>query len=163
VIGSRRDAGNVDEKTAMNWYRLDLRNGFEPEIDFAWRAAWKVAHEADKPDRGHALFRASGSGDTVILYFPPIEQMLAETFGARVCDRPAPADLWLVCGHARAWQHYFPGSPQQLAEQQEAALAYELLESNRPARGFAHGHASAYEPTHPLNPFRPTEPSHPGA
>lgn len=135
----------------MGWSRLVLKESLEPEIDAAWRAAWHVAHEGNKPSHGHAVFRASGPGKSLILYFSPLEQELAETFGAKPCDKPEPAGLRLVAGHVRAWETYFPGTVQQITRLRKGAYAFDSVRLTHSPGVFA--------PTHPFGVFEPTHPS----
>jgi hypothetical protein len=134
-----------DPAMSTNWYSLDLVGGLEAEIDAAWRAAWLVAHDGTKPERGHAVFRAS-SGRQLTLYLSPLEGELAETFGAKPCEKPDPAGLRLVAGHVRAWEFYFP---QSMPEVDPAGARFRHSPNRLP--GFA--------PTDPVGLFAPTQPT----
>jgi hypothetical protein len=136
---------------AMTWYRLELQEGIEAEVDFAWRAAWKVAHEQDRPDSGHAVFRASNGSKGVILYFSPLEQTLAETFGAKPCAKPSLIGLRLVAGHRRALQTYFPDAVQNGETKPETTRAPIHFQPSKIRRAFA--------PTHPFDPTHPSQPA----
>lgn len=126
----------------MTWYRLELKEGFDPEIESAWRAAWQVAHEDDQPDPTHGVFRATNLGKSVVLYFSPSEEALADTFGAKPCRKPAPAGLQLLAGHARAFATHFPDAvPTRAATDSQAPMVFQSSKLRR-----------AFAPTHPLDP-----------
>jgi len=128
----------------MTWYRLELKEGFDPDLESAWRAAWQVAHEGDQPDPAHGIFRASNLGKSAILYFSPSEEALADTFGAKPCRKPAPAGLQLLAGHARAFQTHFPDAVQTPENKPDSSQASMVFQPSKLRRAFA--------PTHPLDP-----------
>jgi hypothetical protein len=140
----------------MSWCRLELREEFLPENDLAWRAAWSVAHEGAAPHPGHALFRASGPGKGVTLYFPPMERTLAETFGATPCDKPPHTCLRLVAGDGRAWETYFPQTVQQLAKRRNEIRLDGHFPATQPLGPVPPTHPYGFESTYPLP--RSTEP-----
>jgi hypothetical protein len=140
----------------MSWYRLELREEFLPENHLAWRAAWTVAHEGATPHPGHALFRASGPGKGVTLYFPPMERTLAETFGATPCDKPSYTSLRLVSGDGGAWETYFPQMVQQLAKRRTEIRHDGHFLPTQPLGPVPSTHTHGFEPTYPLP--RSTEP-----
>jgi hypothetical protein len=136
----------------MRWYRLKLKNeGLESDVDTAWRAAWTVAHDGAAPASGDALFRKNESSNALVLYFSPVERALAQTFGADLCEKPAPAGLYLIAGHIEAWATHFPESTERPSTIPHAADALESFQASvSPVAFIATNPIGLFPPTQPL-------------
>ncbi len=135
----------------MTWYRLELKEGSDPDIESAWRAAWQVAHEDDQPNPAHGIFRATNLGKSAILYFSPMEEALADSFGAKPCAKPASAGLQLLAGHARAFETHFPDAVPTPVNKAGSTKASPFFQPSKLRRAFA--------PTLPLDPAQPSQPA----
>jgi hypothetical protein len=90
-----------------SWYCLDLTQEVAELIVDTWKLAWAVSRSRVEPDYSNAIFQKARPGKGLTLYFSPTAAPLSETFGAKPCDRPSPADMNLVAGDERAWQIHF--------------------------------------------------------
>jgi len=91
----------------MTWYSLGLAGDIENISEGAWQLAWEVSQAETGRDHGNAIFKKVGPDDRLILFFTPSSQLLAESFGAKPCEKPSAAGLSLVAGSERARQIHF--------------------------------------------------------
>ena len=138
----------------MNWSCLVLKHGSDSLIEDAWKLAWEVARSTHSTDYGNALFERSGPGRSeVTIFFPPSADLLAASFGAKLCPKPPVNGLTLLAGDERAWTIHFGGKPGRVS------VIERLFRTSRPALLEPGEPPASFEPTHPAGTFDPTQPS----
>lgn len=107
----------------MTWYCLPLQARVDADAEKAWRTVWSAEYgEASGPATGGIfLLVATKAGEA--LFFSPEAEDLAEAFGAKPCDKPAPEHLRLAAGAPQAWEHHFPGARQAAGHGEPPAAA----------------------------------------
>lgn len=112
---------------------MELKSGIEEHVDEAWQAAWEAANDGEEADFSNAIFRAIGCHEALTLYFSPTAQLIAETFGAKPCDKPAATGMSMVAGDERAWEIHFRGTRGGPAKTPLAVLTAEPFEPTQPS------------------------------
>ena len=95
------------QEFVASWYSVDVTEEVAGLIEDTWKLAWAVSRLGAEPDYSNAIFQKARSGKGLALFFSPTARPLAETFGAKPCDRPSPVDMNLVAGDERAWKIHF--------------------------------------------------------
>lgn len=90
----------------MTWRSWRMQDDTDNVSEDTWRALWDVAAAAGL-DYTSAVFARTEPAGEVMLYFTPAARLLAESFDAGPCDKPARAGLRLIAGDRRAWQAHF--------------------------------------------------------
>ena len=137
----------------MSWYSLTLKEGVDGLIEDAWKLAWEVARSANALDYSNAIFQKNGPGKyEVTIFFTPSASLLAASFGAKRCEKPAAPGVSLVAGDDRAWQIHFGGKPERPDIKRPVVMPRPVfLQPTDPPMHF--------EPTHPSGAFEPTHPA----
>ncbi|MGH6753638.1 MAG: hypothetical protein ACREDP_15870, partial [Bradyrhizobium sp.] len=97
-------------RRTLNWFSLELGDGVEAfaptrKMQDAFMAAFKTQGVGEM-----ALFsRYDTRANVVTAYFSPAAKLLAESFGAKPCEKPSITGLGLLAGDARCWEWFFPG------------------------------------------------------
>jgi len=90
---------DVGDGVAASGVSLRVQNGFTALV-----AAGGI------PEDAAVFLRHDLETNVVTVYFTPSASILADTFGARPCEKPTPErGLSLLAGTGDAWETHFPG------------------------------------------------------